>query len=130
MKGPVNGVMHPEPRPSRRGTRLVLFAILGFPVLMFAVAGMRAAELAREGQVPAALRDLNCDGKVSFAEWLRGGIDFRLRPSTLVPGCQDLVHVKSGRALVVRCEQEPRCRLAHELQPEPEAGPPVGQEGE
>ena len=61
------------------------------------------------------LRDLNCDGKVSTAEWLRGGIDFRLRPSQLVPGCQDVYSVKSGQVLVVRCTEEPRCRRAADL---------------
>jgi hypothetical protein len=105
-----------ERQPSRaRGSRLVLLAILGFPVLLFVAAGLRAVELAREGEVPAALRDLDCDGKVSFAEWLRGGIDFRLRPSELVPGCQDVFAVKTGRAIVVRCPIDPQCRLARDL---------------
>lgn len=107
-----------EGQPSRaRGSRLVLLAILGFPVLLFAAAGLRAVELAREGEVPAALRDLDCDGKVSFAEWLRGGIDFRLRPSELVPGCQDVFAAKTGRAMVVRCPSDPPCRLARDLPP-------------
>ena len=74
-------------------------------------------QLAREGEVPEAWRDLNCDGKVSWAEWLRGGIDFRLRPSTLVPGCQDVYHVKSGAPVVVRCPEAPVCRLARDLLP-------------
>lgn len=98
-----------------RGNGLLLAAILGFPVLLFAAAGLRAVELAREGEVPAALRDLNCDGEVTFAEWLRGGIDFRLRPSELVSGCQDVFAVKTGRAVVVRCPSGPACRLARDL---------------
>src|SRR5207302_1709992 len=65
---------------------------------------------------PGELRDLNCDGKVSPAEWLRGGIDFRLRPSALVSGCKDVYAVKAGQVLVVRCLQEPRCRRAADLQ--------------
>ena len=72
-------------------------------------------QLAREGEVPEAWRDLNCDGKVSWAEWLRGGIDFRLRPSELIPGCQEVYAVKTGRALVVRCEAAPQCRLARDV---------------
>jgi hypothetical protein len=105
-----------ERQPSRaRGSRLVLLAILAFPVLLFAIAGLRAVELAREGEVPAAMRDLDCDGKVSLPEWLRGGIDFRLRQSELVPGCQDVFAVKTGRAIVVRCPTDPQCRLARDL---------------
>ena len=98
-----------------RRSRLIALFILGFPTAMFLLAGLRAVQLAGEGELAAALRDLDCDGKVSAIEWLRGGIDFRLRPSTLVPGCQEIYAVKSGAAVVVRCEQEPRCRLAAEL---------------
>src|SRR5215470_19184339 len=100
----------------RRPSRLVLTFILLFPLALFLLAGLRAVQLAREGEVPDELRDLDCDGKVSPAEWLRGGIDFRLRPSRLVPGCQDVYAVKSGQVLVVRCPQEPRCRRAADLQ--------------
>jgi len=100
-----------------RRSRLLLTFILLFPLALFLMAGVRAFQLAREGEVPDALRDLNCDGKVSPAEWLRGGIDFRLRPSQLVPGCQDVYSVKSGQVLVVRCEEEPRCRRAADLRP-------------
>ena len=96
--------------------RLLLFFLLGFPVLMFATAAGRALQLAGEGEVPVEWRDLDCDGKVSRIEWLRGGIDFRLRPSTLVPGCQEVFHAKRGEASVVRCPAEPRCRLAKGLQ--------------
>src|SRR5947209_20317932 len=94
---------------------VLVTAILFFPVALFGVSGVRAVQLAREGEVPAELRDLNCDGKVSRAEWLRGGIDFRLRPSRLVPGCQDVYSVKSGQVLVVHCPTEPRCRRAADL---------------
>jgi len=103
--------------PRRR--RLLLTFILLFPPALFVMAGVRAVQLAREGEVPEAMRDLNCDGKVSTAEWLRGGIDFRLRPSRLAPGCQDVYAVKSGQVLVVRCPQEPRCRRAADLQRSP-----------
>ena len=72
-------------------------------------------QLAREGEVPEVFRDLDCDGKVSWAEWLRGGIDFRLRPSQLVPGCQDVYAVKTGKALVVRCDAAPQCRRARDV---------------
>jgi hypothetical protein len=96
--------------------RLVALIILGAPVLLFALSGLRAVQLAREGEVPEAFRDLDCDGKVGFAEWLRGGIDFRLRPSKLVEGCQDVYFSKDGMVMVVRCETEPRCRLARDLQ--------------
>jgi len=99
-----------------RRPKLLLTFILFLPVAIFLMAGLRAVQLAREGEVPAELRDLNCDGKVSRAEWLRGGIDFRLRPSRLVPGCQDVYSVKSGQVLVVHCPTEPRCRRAAELQ--------------
>ena len=97
--------------------RIVLFFLLGFPVLMFGAASLRALQLADEGEVPVEWRDLDCDGKVSKVEWLRGGIDFRLRPSTLVPGCQEVFHAKRGEAAVVRCPSEPRCRLAKGLLP-------------
>ena len=98
-----------------RRSRMILLLILGIPFGMFALAGLRAVQLAGEGEVPVALRDLNCDGKVTVVEWLRGGIDFRLRPSTVAPGCQEVYAVKTGATLVVRCEQEPRCRLERDL---------------
>ena len=99
-----------------RRPRLLLTFILLFPLALFVLAGVRAVQLAREGEVPGALQDLDCDGKVSPAEWLRGGIDFRLRPSQLVPGCQDVYSAKSGQVLVLRCPEEPRCRRAADLQ--------------
>jgi hypothetical protein len=95
--------------------RLVALLILVAPVLLFLLSGIRAVQLARESEVPEAFRDLDCDGRTSWVEWLRGGIDFRIRPSQLVPGCQDVYAVKTGRALVVRCETAPQCRLARDL---------------
>ena len=95
--------------------RVLALIIVGGPVLFFLLTGLRAVQLAREGEVPAAWRDLDCDGKVSWAEWLRGGIDFRVRPSQLVPGCQDVYAVKTGRVMVLRCESAPQCRRARDL---------------
>jgi hypothetical protein len=89
--------------------RVLVTAILLFPVALFGVSGIRAVQLAGEGEVPSQLRDLDCDGQVRFFEWLRGGIDFRLRPRA--DGCEDVVHAKTGQVFVVRCAQEPRCRL-------------------
>ena len=105
------------PEPGRVKSRLITLIILGGPVLMFGLAGLRAIDLASEGEVPAELRDLNCDGKVSPIEWLRGGIDFRLRASSLAPGCQEIYAVKSGVPVVVRCPEPPVCRLARDLLP-------------
>ncbi len=102
---------------AQRKSRFIVLLILGGPLALFALSGLRAVQLAREGEVPAAIRDLNCDGKVTAAEWLRGGIDFRLRPSTLVPGCQDVFFVKTGAPVVVRCPSPPECRLAKDLLP-------------
>jgi hypothetical protein len=98
--------------PFRAGAskRLALGFILGLPVLLFALAGARAVELAAEGEVPPEWRDLDCDGQVTRIEWLRGGLDFRLRPSSSRPGCTELVHAKAGYVAVVRCPAEPRCR--------------------
>jgi len=90
--------------------RLALGFILGLPVLLFALAAARAVDLASEGEVPAAWRDLDCDGAVTRIEWLRGGLDFRLRPSASLPGCTELVHAKAGYVAVVRCPGEPKCR--------------------
>ena len=95
--------------------RVLALIIVGAPVLFFLLTGLRAVQLAREGEVPAAWRDLDCDGKVSWAEWLRGGIDFRVRPSQLVPGCQDVYAVKTGRVMVLRCEAAPNCRSMRDL---------------
>jgi len=81
--------------------------ILVFPIAFFLFSALRAVQLAREGEVPPALRDLDCDGKVSFIEWLRGGLDFGLRLRS--DGCSEIVHRKSGQVLVVRCVAEPRC---------------------
>ncbi len=97
---------------SSRWTALI---ILGAPVALFLASGLRAVQLAREGEVPESFRDLDCDGKVSPVEWLRGGIDFRLRPSQLVPGCEDVYQVKTGAPVVVRCAEAPQCRLARDL---------------
>ena len=103
--------------------RWVALIILGGPVLLFGLSGIRAVQLAREGEVPEAFRDLDCDGNVSWAEWLRGGIDFRLRPSQLVEGCQDVFAVKEGVTVVVRCETAPRCRLARDVIRRPARSP-------
>ena len=65
--------------------RVLALIIVGAPVVFFLLTAVRAVQLAREGEVPEPWRDLDCDGKVSWAEWLRGGIDFRLRPSELAP---------------------------------------------
>ena len=96
-------------------SRALLLVILGFPLALFALSGVRAVQLAAEGEVPADLRDLDCDGKVSPMEWLRGGIDFRIRPSKLLPGCQDVFMVKTGAPVTVHCPQPPVCRLARDL---------------
>ena len=95
---------------SGAGKRLALGFILGLPVLLFALAAGRAVELAAESEVPAAWRDLDCDGRVSWIEWLRGGLDFRLRASLALPGCTELVHAKAGYVAVVRCPEAPLCR--------------------
>jgi hypothetical protein len=95
--------------------RVLALIIVGGPVLFFLLTGLRAVQFAREGEVPEAWRDLDCDGKVSWAEWLRGGIDFRVRPSQLVPGCQDVYAVKTGRVMVLRCEAAPKCRSMRDL---------------
>ena len=115
-----NGASGPELTPvavarARRKSRFIALLILGGPVAIFSLSGLRALQLAQEGEVPAGWRDLNCDGKISFAEWLRGGIDFRLRPSALAPGCQEIYAVKTGSALALHCEQPPVCRLARDL---------------
>ena len=98
---------------ARRKSRFIALLILGAPLALFSLSGLRAVQLAQEGEVPAAWRDLDCDGKVSFAEWLRGGIDFRLRPSALA-GCQEIYAVKSGAALALHCDAPPVCRVARE----------------
>lgn len=103
--------------------RWVALIILGGPVLLFGLSGIRAVQLAREGDVPEAFRDLDCDGNVSWAEWLRGGIDFRLRPSQLVEGCQDVYAAKGGAVFVVRCESPPQCRLARDVIKAPARSP-------
>jgi hypothetical protein len=100
---------------ARRKSRFLALLILGGPLALFLLSGVRAVQLAQEGEVPYEWRDLNCDGKVSPVEWLRGGIDFRLRPSQLVPGCQDVYAVKSGAPVVVRCTEPPACRIARDL---------------
>jgi hypothetical protein len=102
-------MLRPSASARRRRSLLLLTFILVSPVAFFLFTAVRAVLLAREGEVPPALRDLDCDGKVSFIEWLRGGLDFRLRARP--DGCTDIVHAKSGQVLVVRCEIEPRCRL-------------------
>ena len=100
---------------ARRKSQFIALLILGGPVAIFSLSGLRAIQLADEGEVPAAWRDLNCDGKVSFAEWLRGGIDFRLRPSQAAPGCQEIYAVKTGAAMALHCAEPPVCRVARDL---------------
>ena len=104
---PTQGI--PAAAPRRKSGKLLVTAILLFPVVLFGVSGIRAVQLAREGDVPAELRDLDCDGQIRPMEWLRGGIDFRLRARA--DGCSELVHAKTGQVFVVRCAAEPRCRL-------------------
>jgi len=99
---------------ARRKSRFIALLILGAPLALFSLSGLRAVQLAQEGEVPAGWRDLNCDGKVSFAEWLRGGIDFRLRPSALVPGCQEIYAVKTAVAMALHCSEPPVCRVARD----------------
>jgi hypothetical protein len=96
-------------------SRTTALVILGAPVFLFLLSGLRAVQLAREGDVPEEYRDLDCDGNVSRVEWLRAGIDFRVRPSQQLPGCDEVYAVKTGRALVVRCPQPPRCRRAADV---------------
>jgi hypothetical protein len=120
LTGSSNGASGAEVTPlaearARRKSRFIALLILGGPVAIFALSGLRAVQLAEEGEVPAALRDLDCDGKVSAAEWLRGGIDFRIRPSTLAAGCEEIYAVKTGVPVVVRCPEPPLCRLARDL---------------
>jgi hypothetical protein len=103
--------------------RWIALIILGGPALLFGLSGVRAVQLAREGDVPEAFRDLDCDGEISWAEWLRGGIDFRLRPSQLVAGCQDVYAVKSGAVVVVRCAKAPQCRLERDVLKAPARSP-------
>jgi hypothetical protein len=102
---------------ARRKTRFIALFILGAPLALFLLSGLRAVQLASEGDVPAEFRDLDCDGKVSPIEWLRGGIDFRVRPSQLAAGCQEIYAVKTGAPVVVRCPQPPTCRIARDLLP-------------
>jgi hypothetical protein len=92
---------------SRRATVLVIVAL---PLLLFALSFARAVQLAREGEVPDEFRDLNCDGKVTPIEWLRAGVDLRVRPGA--DGCTEIWHPKTGRTIVTRCPAEPKCRLA------------------
>jgi hypothetical protein len=100
---------------ARRKSRWIALVILGGPLAIFGLSGLRAVQLAREGDVPPDWRDLDCDGHVSPIEWLRGGIDFRVRPSSLVPGCIDIYAVKSGAPVVVHCHEPPFCRIARDL---------------
>jgi hypothetical protein len=100
-------MLRPAASARRRQSRLLLTFILVFPVAFFLFSALRAVQLAREGEVPPGLRDLDCDGKVSYIEWLRGGLDFRLRLRS--DGCSEIFHARSGQVLVVRCVAEPRC---------------------
>jgi hypothetical protein len=92
--------------------KIVLYFILGFPAVFFAAAGIRAIDIARSGPVPNELRDLDCDGHVGAIEWLRAGLDYELRDAG--QGCTAVVHVKTGHAVVYRCNTEPRCRTARQ----------------
>ena len=92
--------------------KIVLGLILGIPALLFTAAGFRAVALAREGPVPEALRDLDCDGKVSAIEWLRAGLDYDVRDAG--QGCTAVYHVKTNHAVVYRCETEPKCRTSRQ----------------
>ncbi len=99
----------------RGNSRLVLLLILGLPVLLFGAAGMRAVALAKDGPVPEALRDLDCDGKVTTVEWLRAGLDYDLKD--VGEGCTAVYHVKTNHTVVYRCKTEPLCRTARQWQP-------------
>ena len=93
-------------------SRAVILFLLAFPVLIFAISVGRAYQLAGEGEVPALMRDLDCDGNVSRTEWLRAGIDLRTRPGK--DGCTEVWHAKTGRTIVTHCPSAPACRRAPE----------------
>jgi len=95
--------------------RLAL-AILAFPVAIFLLSGLGYAYLAAQNPIPSEWRDLDCDGHVSPLEWLKGGIDYGMRPSK-VSGCSELFALKDGLPVVVRCPTAPQCRIARELLP-------------
>jgi len=99
----------------RRSKAVALGLILGLPALLFAAAAYRAVQLAGEGPVPVEMRDLDCDGRVSRMEWLRGGLDYDRRDEG--QGCTAIFHIKTGRAVVYRCATAPRCRTARQWQP-------------
>lgn len=63
------------------------------------------------GDVPAWARDLNCNGRVSVAEWYDAGIDHGWRRAVGGPtDCMEVFRLKDGIAVVLRCETNPRCR--------------------
>ena len=95
--------------------KAVLFLILGIPAVLFGAAALRAVALAKDGPVPEAMRDLDCDGKVSSIEWLRAGLDYDLRDAG--QGCTAVYHVKTGFAVVYRCKTEPTCRTSRQWSP-------------
>jgi len=61
--------------------------------------------------VPTWARDLNCDGRVSIAEWYEAGIDHGWRSAVGGPsGCMEVFRFKDGLPDVLWCDQAPRCR--------------------
>ncbi len=69
--------------------------------------------LATLGDVPTWARDADCDGHVSVGEWYDLGIDHGWRPAVGGPhDCMEVFRFKDGLPVVLRCESEPRCRLA------------------
>ena len=67
--------------------------------------------LAALGDVPTWARDLNCDGRVSIAEWYEAGIEHGWRSAIGGPtGCMEVFRFKDGLPDVLWCERPPRCR--------------------
>jgi hypothetical protein len=87
--------------------RLVLAGV----VLLVLVVLTFVTVLAARGNVPTWARDLNCDGRVSIAEWYEAGNDHGWRPAVGgPPGCMEVFRFKDGLPDVLWCEQSPRCR--------------------
>jgi hypothetical protein len=70
--------------------------------------------VARTNGIPAAARDLDCDGEVSLVEWYSAGLNYGWRRATDgSSGCMEVFALKDGLPVVCVCEHEPRCRRAH-----------------
>ena len=96
-----------------RWLRVALLSLAGAGVAgLFGVPTLLAAL----GDVPREARDLDCSGLVTVGEWYAAGLDYGWRHATVGPtDCSEVFSLKDGLPVVLRCPEEPHCRIVRRV---------------